>query len=100
MTTIIGTWDVTVEGLKGRRTDVYRFVDQGGRIACAIDSSVARDMAGDVAFDGQRLAFAYNETTPIPALFEVHCTVDGNSFSGESKSKYLPAQRIHGVRRA
>ncbi len=99
MSSIVGTWDVTIDGLKGLRTDVYTFTDLSGRIACQVESVAADDTVTETTLHGDELELQINETAPIPAWFTLRGRIEGDRLTGEVKSKYLPAQAVLGIRR-
>ncbi len=97
---ILGIWDVTIDGLKGTRTDTYTFTDQDGKIVCEVASTAAQDIAPSVTVHGNEIQIEIQELAPIPAWFTLRAEVRGDEFAGESKSKYLPPQPVHAVRRS
>ncbi|MFI0722884.1 hypothetical protein [Streptomyces sp. NPDC021224] len=105
MSSIAGTWDVTVKSPVGDLAVVYIFTDSAGTVAGTASSEaetvpLANVISKDTA-EGRRVTWKQSVTKPAKLNLEFDVTFVGDTLSGHSKvSRLLPKIGVTGSRRA
>lgn len=104
MSSIAGTWDVTVKSPVGDLAVVYTFTDAAGVVSGTASSEAETvpllNLAGKDSPDGRRLTWRQAVTKPAKLNLEFDVTFVGDTLSGHSKvSRLLPKISVVGARR-
>ncbi|WP_197379880.1 hypothetical protein [Mycolicibacterium mengxianglii] len=97
MTTIAGTWDISIKTPVGTLQVEYLFTE---------DSSGTATMRGettplqDVVVDGAHVTWRQSVTKPMRLNLEFDVSVDGDLLTGQSRAGRLPRSQVIGQRRA
>lgn len=105
MSSIAGTWDVTVKSPVGDLAVVYTFTEDAGVLAGSASSEAETvplaNLASSQTSAGRRVTWRQSVSKPAKLNLEFDVTFVGDTLSGHSKvSRLLPKIGVVGSRRA
>lgn len=100
MSTILGTWDVSLKTPIGTLTAVYVFTGTGDELTGTAATGSETVPLTDVVRDGNRVTWRQSVTRPMRLHLGFDVTVDGHTLAGHSRAGRLPRTTVTGTRRA
>jgi hypothetical protein len=98
LTTFAGSWEVTITTLIGNLEVVFDITENDGEIQGIARSEEETVDFVDAVADGNRLTWSQKVTTPMKLDLRFDVTVDGDTMTGTSTPKGLPASKVNGSR--
>ncbi len=99
MTSLAGTWDVSLKTPIGTLRAVYVFTESGGTIAGTAATRAETVPLDGIGWDGSRATWRQSVTRPMRLNLDFDVTVDGDTLSGRSRAGRLPRTLVTGTRR-
>lgn len=96
---IVGTWDVTSKSFMGTEAMVWTFREEGGRIVGDFEAAEGDVSIGEVTVTGNTVSLSLLVKKPFNVTAPIQLTLDGDTFSGQGRAKFLPGGTFDGVRR-
>jgi hypothetical protein len=104
MSTLIGTWNLSMRTPIGTMHATMTFRDDHGSLSGTADgaseSVVLRDIRTEPVTDGERVTWSQTITTPMRLNLEFDVVVSGDRMSGHSRAGRLPRTSVTGTRAA
>jgi hypothetical protein len=102
MTTILGTWDLSLATPIGSISARYTFVEAGGERTGTATSPAETvpltDIQSESGDDGERVTWHQRISKPMRLDLAFDVLVVGDELSGRSRAGRLPASRVSGRR--
>jgi hypothetical protein len=102
MTTILGTWDLSLSTPIGTISARYTFAESGGErtgtATSAAETVPLTDIETEEHDDGERVTWHQRISKPLRLDLAFDVVVIGDELSGRSRAGRLPASRVSGRR--
>jgi hypothetical protein len=99
VSSILGTWDVSMKTPIGTLHAVYVFADDDGVLAGSASTAVETVPLAAIVRDGSRVTWRQSVTRPMRLNLDFDVVVDGETLTGHSRAGRLPRTTVTGARR-
>jgi hypothetical protein len=103
VSSIAGTWDLTLKTPIGSLAVVYTFTDAAGVVTGTAESKTETVPLTDIACDetagGRRVTWRQSVTKPMRLTLNFDVTIAGDTLPGHSRAGRLPRSSVTGTRR-
>lgn len=96
---IVGTWDVTTTSVFGETRAVYSFSEQGGQVVAVVEDDPSEPTLSDITTVGNTVHTTISVKKPVPLTLRIDLVIDGDRFTGEIHTRFLPDAHVVGIRR-
>lgn len=93
---IVGMWEVVSPG-SNNPPETYTFTQAGSGYECAVLSANG-SVISNIKVTGDWVELDNKISRPVPLTLHMVIQVDGDTFAGTVKARFIPERQIHGRR--